>query len=1041
MRRLSLPEWCFAHPVGTLAVVAAVTFAGLLAAFRLPINLMPDIVYPMVRVHVPAGDTPPETLLQTVTRPLELELAQAEGLTLIESTTQQGQAQITISFDFDHDIDVALRDIIALVDRAKARLPADLPPPEVFKFDPQNLPVVEFTLSSSVLDPVALRRYAEEDLAYRFIGTNGVAIVRAAGGRVREVQVRVDPLKLRGLGLTLSDVADAVEAANVQRPAGRVDAANRELAGLTLSLFGSAEEIADLRVDLACGQQVRLRDFATVLDTYREQRLIVHVNGEEAVKLSVFKTLQANATEVAASIRSRLDALRAERAIPDGVNVAITADESVYIRNSMAAAQHTFVLAMALIALAVLLFLREWKFTLIGLSVLPVGLCATALLMQAFGLSLNLMSLGGWILGVTLMVDYGIVLLENMTRHWAAGADLRESVVHASREVSGALLASLAALLAAITPFLFLGGTALLFFEEFILTIMFATSAGLLAAYAVIPALWPYVSRFVRHGAAHEGALMSRFAAGYRRTLDWLPRRLHWLFVGVFGGALIATLIAPRLGYLFLPDIDDGRVTVTIDAEPGTLLEDLNDAVRRIEAFALAQEEVALVDVSTGGRVGQSVQEIPAYAEMLIELVPKTTRALSVEEWIAAFDAEVDKLDLIGMNVRAAKARIRAIRTFAGQAAFGDFDVVVRIAGQDPATLARLGEVVRDSLLRIDGLTDVTATLIPDQPLLNVTIDRERAAVFGVPPGDIADAISNAVTGKVASRLLDRSFYYDIRVLNDRDTLHGHLLDLPALPLQRLPNGDVLLLGQVAKAEFAKGPLALDRVNQVTVNMVNAAVRGRTIGEAGADVRAAMAALTLPSGYSLSFGGRMALLQEGGGDFWWSAGLALALMIVVLAVYFESVVLPLLIVGVVPLGLVGALVALWLTGTPLSSTVFIGMILLVGISANNAIVLVTYVRQLLRSGAPAWDAIRDGAAVRLRPKLMTAFVAMVGLAPLSFGHQIGGEFLQPLAITVLGGIPVSLLATLVVLPKFLALYWGAASEVVHIPKLRKSAAN
>ena len=230
----------------------------------------------------------------------------------------------------------------------------------------------------------------------------------------------------------------------------------------------------------------------------------------------------------------------------------------------------------------------------------------------------------------------------------------------------------------------------------------------------------------------------------------------------------------------------------------------------------------------------------------------------------------------------------------------------------------------------------------------------------------------------------------------------------------------------MADLTSAKGPLSLDRVNQATVNMVNAAVRGRTIGEAAADVRAAMADLTLPNGYSISFGGRMALLQEGGGDFWWAAGLAIALMLVVLAVYFESVVLPLLIVGVVPIGLIGALLLLWLTGTPLSSTVFIGMILLVGISANNAIVLVAFVQQLRRKGMDAWEAIREGATARLRPKLMTAFVAMVGLAPLSFGHQIGGEILQPLALTVIGGIPVSLIATLLALPVLLSISFRVA---------------
>jgi multidrug efflux pump subunit AcrB len=1020
----TLPELCFERPIGTLAVAAALTLVGIVVFARLPINLMPDIVYPMVRVHAPAGGVPPEVLLQTVTRPLELELAQAEGVELIESQTQQGQAQITLSFGMSRDIDLALRDAATLVERVRAALPPEVGVLEVFKFDPQNLPVVEFTLRSVSLDPVALRRFAEEELAYRFIGVGGVASVRAAGGHIREIQVRVDPFKLRGFGLTLADVNTAVAAANVQRPAGRVDGAGRELAAQVLSLFGNPNEIADLMIPLANGDGVPLREVATVLDTHREQRLIVRVNGEEGVKLSVFKAAQANATDVASAVRARLAELEAEGVIPAGVNVAITADESVYIREAIASAEHTFLLALALVALIVLVFLGDWRLTLIALAVLPVGLCLTSIFLLGSGSSINLMSVGGLILGVTLMVDYGLVLLENVARHRVEGSGIGESVGLAAREVGGGLIASLIALLAAVTPFLLLGGTALLFFEEFILTIMFATIAGLVAAFAVIPALWPAVSRFVRHEEIHAGQFFSRVVAAYRSRLDACLARPRRVLAVVAAAVAVAAWGAAQLGYTFLPEIDDGRVTVTIEAEPGTLLADLDAHVRKVEALALARPEVALVDASIGGRVGQSVQEIPAFAEILISLVPKLARDASVRDWIGEFDREVEELELVGTSVRASKARIRAIRTFSGQASFGDFDVVVRIEGQDPKTLVALGEQVRARLTRVDGLADLTTTLSLDQPLMNFDVDERMAAAYGVAPQEIAGAVAAAIDGTVASRFLDESVYYDVRVLNDRGTLHAHLLDLPTLPVRRLTNGDVLLLGQVTNTELARGPLAIDRVNQSTVNMVNGAVRGSSLGEVASDVRAAVADLELPPGYALSFGGRMALLDEGGEGVWWIAALAFALLVVVLAVYYESIAHAVLIAGVVPLGVAGAVLLLWATGTPFSATAFIGLILLVGIAANNAIVLVAYVEQLQRAGRAPLDAIREAAVARLRPKLMTALVAMVGLAPLAFANQEGGEILQPLALAVLGGMPVSLAATLVVLPVLMSIRSG-----------------
>jgi len=1008
------------RPIGLLAMVAALALAGAFAFLRLPVNLMPDIVYPMVRVQVTAGQIPPEVLLQTVTRVLEQELSRVEGIELIESTTEQGQVRITLSLEASRDVDVALRDTASLVDRAKSKLPAGVDPPLVWKIDPQNLPVIEFTLSSRTLDPVELRQFAEADLAYRFTDVPGVATVRAAGGRVREIQVRIDPAKLRGHGLTLTDISAALKSANVQGPAGRIDAAGRELTGQVLSLFADARDIANLRIALPDGDRVRLRDVATVLDTHREQRLIVRVNGEESVKLSVFKSPQANSTEAAAALRARLEQLQREGVIPADVNVAITADESIHIRNSIASAQHTFLLAMALVALVVLLFLHEWKFALISLSALPVGLCVTVLLMRNCGLSLNLMSIGGLILGVTVMVDYGIVLLENMTRHWAAGADLKAAVRLASREVSGALVASFFALLAAVTPFLFLGGTTLLFFREFILTIIFATLAGLLASFTVIPALWPGVSRLVSHEQIQERRFIRLLTRGYQGSLDACFRQANWLFAATALGVGLAIWALPRLGYLFLPTMDDGRVSITVQAEPGTLLDELREQVNQIEAMALAQKDVEMVDVSAGGRIRQAVYETPAYAELLVQLVPKAHRDMSVNEWISGFDQQVKALDLVGAKVRVKKARIRAIRTFKGQSTSGDFDVVVNIQGQDANTLGKLGDKVREQLRSINGLADVTSTLIMSQPLVNFTIDRERAAAYGLAPSAVADTILTAIDGEIASRLLDRGYAYDIRVLNDRETLHGHLLDLPTLPLRRLHNGDMLLLGQVADVRLAKGPLAIDRVNQTTVNRVNGTVRGRTLGEVGADVRAAMRKLGLPKGYTLSYGGRMATLGEGGGGLGWMALLALGLIVVVLAVQYESLATPLLIVAVLPLGVIGAAAALWLTHTPLSATAFIGLILLVGIAANNAIVLIAYVEQLRGQGIPLAEAIRQGASARLRPKLMTAFVAMAGLAPLARGAQAGGEILEPLAIAVIGGMPVSLLATLLVLP---TAYW------------------
>ncbi len=1014
--RRSLPQLCLERPIGTLAVMAALLAVGIIALLRLPVSLMPEIVYPLVRVQVSAGQTPPEVLAQTVTRILEQQLSQAEAIETIESTTRQGLVQITLSFDQKRNVDDALRDVSTQVDRVKARLPADVDPPIIFKFDPQNLPVIEFALSADRIDPIALRQLADNDLSYRFVGVPGVAVVRVAGGKPREIQVRVDPVRLRSHGLVLADVANALRAANIQVAAGRIDAAGQEFSGQVISLFGNAREVGNVRLMAPNRDAVRLQDVAEVVDTHREQRLIVNINGKESIKLSVFKSPQANSVEVAQAVRTRLDELQKQHVIPEEVAVAVTSDESVYIDQSIQNAQHALFLAMSLVALVVLLFLRDWRFAVIVLSVLPVALLATALLMKAFGLSLNLMSIGGLILGVGLLVDYGIVLLENITRHTATGKSVREAVAEGAQEVTQALTASLAALTAAVLPFLFLGGLALLFFKEFIVTIIFATVGGLVAALALIPALYPLIVRSTAHGHIEQGTAYYAVLEYYERLLDVCLRHGRWVIAGAVSLLLVAVFAMSQLGYLFLPEIDDGKVSISVQGEPGTLLTSLQAQVQRIEEAALAEPEVELVDVSTGGRIGQTIQETPAGADIQLQLVPKAARNVSVQQWIASFDKKVKALQMAGLKVRVKKARIRAIRTFKGQAATGDFDVVVNIEGQDTAVLADLADKVREQLRSVSGLTDLTSTLITNQPLVNVAVNRERAATFGISPQTIAQAVQTAINGAIPTRMLDSGFYYDIRLMNNRQAVYGHLLDLPTLPLRRLENGDLLLLGQVADIQIRKGPLAIDRVNQATVNMVNGTVRGRTLGEVAPEVKQSLAALELPPGYTLSYGGRMATLSEGGSGLLWIGGLALFLILIVLAVQYESLVNPLIVVGVLPMGLVGAAVALLLTQTPISATVFIGLVLMVGIAANNSIVLVAYVEQLRELGHSLAEAVRMGAATRLRPILMTATAAIAGMVPLATGGQEGGEILQPLAITVIGGMTASLVATLFVLP-------------------------
>lgn len=1004
------------HRIGTFALIVVLCIIGFISFTKLPTNLMPDIVYPMIRVQVNAGQTPPDILVNSVTRILEQQLTQAEGVELVESTTSQGEVEINLSFNYTQDIDAALQNVSSLVDRVKGQLPADIDPPVIFKFDPQNLPVLEMVVTSEKMDITELRSFVDNDLVYRFTGIPGVAVVRPSGGRIREIQVQVNPEKLAAYHLTLSDLNTILVSENTQRSVGRLDGSGKEYFTVATSLATSIEDIRNLKIKLDSASYIQLSDIANVSDTYQEQRLIVSLNGDQGVKLSFFKNPLSNSIDVCNAIISRLEEYKSSGALPKDLKIAATSNESTYIVNSVNGAKHALLLAIALVALIVLVFLKNWRFTLISMSVLPVALLATVFLMDAFGLSLNLMSIGGLIVGVTLMIDYGIVFIENINRHWVVTKNVRVSVRLAANEVSSPLITALIALIAVITPFLFFGGLSLLFFKEFILVVMFATVSGLLIAFILIPPIYSLTGTSGTSQNEHEGLKIDKLIQLHGKALKIALRYSKWTIALSILFLVLAFFIAGKLGNTFLPEIDDGRVTIQIQGEPGMLQADMQTQVKKIEAFLLKNENVLLVDATIGGQIGQTIHETPAYTEMLVQLVPKTERKQSVQDYIASLSDEIATMNLTDVKVKVKKARIRAIRTFSGSAASGDFDIVINIQGQDTKILVELGDKVKNALRDVNGLTDLNPTLIINQPSIQFKIDKIKAASYGVSSQYVNQTISDAINGSVPSQFLQQGRFYNIRLLFDRKYIHQNLEGLPSLPIGKFSNGNTLLLGQVAEIKYSSGALSIERVNQSTINMVNGAVRGRTIGEVATDIKSIIGTLKLPLGYSISYGGRMATLDQGGSGIVWVGLFGLLMLFVVLAVGYESLIKPLLIILILPLGLFGSVLALFIAGLPISSTVMIGFILVIGIAANNAIVLTAFIEQLRKEGKPVFEAVLTGTSLRIQPKLMTAIIAMAGMIPLAIAHEEGGEILQPLAWVILGGMPVALLATLIVLP-------------------------
>lgn len=800
---------------------------------------------------------------------------------------------------------------------------------------------------------------------------------------------------------------------------------------------------------------VRLGDLATVRDASDEQRLFVRLNGKPAVKLTVQKQPAANTIEVVDAVTARLAELRAEGAIPPNVEVTAVNDQSVYIRDAVAGVTSSTVVGGLLGILAIALFLTSWRQTLVIVVSLPVVVLLTLLQMGAGGLTLNLFSLGGLALGLGQAIDSTIVMLENVTRRLrdAAGEGATRTLDAAralalgraaAADVAGPIITGTAANLVSVLPFLLVSGLAALLFRELILVITFATLAAVVVALTLVPAM---AVRIVRRelaaearddaegAAAHprgdrpRGGRLRAFARrigdatrrGHARTSDAYGRLLEralrrpGLVVAGATAVFAASLLLVRgLGTEFVPEIDDGRARVQLTFAPGVALERADAGTQAIERVVRGMPAVATAFATAGGAIyGRNAVENATRSTIDVQLAPPDQRELTTDAWITRLRRQLQGTPIAGARVLVRKSGVRGLRTSSR-----DGDVEFVIAGDDLQTLAALGEQARTTLRDVPGLAGVELTPQGGRPEYRVQVDRARAAALGVAASDVGTVVRAALGGIVAGTFQQGDEEYDLRVRMDR-RLFANAADLEQLPLVGR-DGTPLTVGAVARVVEATGPVEIEREQQRRVVRVAGDVSGtdRSLGEVVAEGESRLrAALDLPEGYTLTVGGEAEQQRESQSQLLLVAGVAVFLVFAVLALQYESLLNPLVILLTVPLALTGVVAGLKATGTPLSAPVLLGVILLAGIVVNNAIILIEYAEEGIRErGQSRRDAIVEAGRLRLRPILMTVITAVLGSLPLALGLEDGDELLRPLAIAFVGGLAVATALTLVVIP-------------------------
>ncbi len=1009
-----LAVWSLRHPVAVVMLTLAAVVLGLFALERLQIDLLPRIIYPSIAVRVNDPGVPARIMEDEVTRQLEEQLAITEGAVHIRSATREGRSAVDLDFAYGRDMDAALRDAATRLDRARRFLPDTVDPPVIYKRDPSQLPAAEYAVRAREMDAVALRGWVDYTLSKWLINLPGVAAAEVAGGLAREIQVLAHPEALTARGLDVFDLERLLEEENRDLAGGRLRLGRSETAVQTRGRFRKLEALAELPlpVENADGTTaaVPLDTVARVYDGHREPRLRVRLDGDPAVKLSIQKQPQANTVAVVDRVNAKLAELQAQGLVPAGVTVTPVSDQARHIRRALNNALQAAAGGAALAMMVVWLFLGNLRRTLIIGSAIPIAVLVTVTLMAAGGLTLNIMTLGGLALGVGMLVDSTIVMLENLYRHQRQGEMPLEAARRAAAEVTSPIVAATSTNLAAVLPFLFVGGLAGLLFRELIFTLSAAIVAALVVALTLVPALGgriPAAGGRLRSVMDH---IMAALQQGYGHVLVW-ALRLRWLLLLGFGAAL-AWSAPPLLQPLarFLPQVDDGRIGIYLTADRGTSVDEMDRLTRRVEALVMADPAVETVFTTVGGFVfGRSAYETANRANVQVQLKPVGERPPAAE-WIRTLRRKLAKEALAGVRIRVRPRGIHGLRL--GR---GNDDVSFHVAGPDLERLEAIGREMETLLRKVPGLRNLKRSNEELAIQLVIEPDRERLRELELDLQRIGHAVHYLLEGRQVGRFIDgdRSLSILLRLQPDETPPDLESLVILAGADGRTP----IRLGEVARVRLTPAPATIVREQQQRIVEVTATLEaGANLSRTVEAAQRALSGLRLPEGYVLYEGGSYRALQESRAMGARLLALALFLVLVAMAVQYESLRNPLIILFSLAFSVVGVALGLEWTGLPLSMPVWLGMIMLAGIVVNNAILFVEYIELQRREGRSIRTAVIEAGRLRLRPILMTTITTVAGMLPLAMGWGEGAELLQPLAVTIGWGLGFSLLVTLVLLP-------------------------
>ena len=1019
------------RPVAVIMAVLALLLIGVVSLSGLHLDLMPEMDLPVAVVVTTYEGSAPQEVETLISKPLEEALGTVGNISSISSMSSMGNSIVIAEFEMDTDMDFAALEMREKIDMIRGYLPEGAGDPMVLKIDLNMMPVLLLGISGD--RPVdELKTIAEDVIKPRLERLDGVASVEVTGGLTREIQVIVDPEKLAAHGLSMSSVVQALQAQNINLSAGRTTRGGQEMALRVIGEYSDVAQIAGTSLTTPAGANIRLDDVARVEDGFKDTAGFSRMGERDSIALSVQKQSGSNTVSVVRDARRALENLKAQ--LPEDVAIFTVMDQAEYIEFAINNVVSNLVLGGILAALVLFVFLRSLRSTLVIALAMPISIITTFILIYFGGLNLNMMTLGGLALGIGMMVDSSIVVLENIFRHREKGLDRISAAKTGTGEVANAITASVLTNIAVFFPIVFVKGIVAELFTSLALTVSFALLSSLLMSLTLVPMFSsrllavegvngngpqePRAKGLVQRLVFVTGKWLEKIEDLYRRLLGWcLSRRA--VTVGLVMAMLAGSLaLVPAIGAEFIPYMDQGMIIVDIELPRGSRLEETDKVVSQVEqAFSRYEDDIELIYSSIGSSSTDVMGSLGGGSSnrggLYVTLLPLEERDHSTQEVIEGVRQQISAIPGAEISVSASDIGV-------GMGMFST-PVEITLKGDDLDQLKMLSAEIADLVRGIPGTREVTTSLEEGQSEIQLVVNRDKAGAYGLSAAQIAAAARTAVEGQVATRFRTGSDEIDVRVRLSE----GGSKELSEIEnmLVASPLGLMVPLGEVAEIRELQAPSTIQRNDQMRVVSITAQLEGRTLAEVMLEAQKTIEEqIVLPPGYTVDYGGQFELMSESFDDLFVALLMAIVLVYMVLAAQYESLLHPFVIMFTLPVTVIGVILALVLTGSTFNIVTFIGIIMLVGIVVNNAIVLVDYINQLRRRGMEREEAILTAGPIRLRPILMTSLTTILAMVPMAVGAGEGAELQASMAVAVIGGLTSSTFLTLFFVPVIYSLF-------------------